>query len=139
VDLGKAMQLVNIMRDVKEDAAKERIYLPQEELRRFGYSEHELLEGVYNEAFQGLMRYQGERAHHYFENGLRLLPMVPVRTRSCPAILGALYSTLLTRIERCGYDVYHERVRLSTPEKLLLAGRVWTTTTLKGPFVSAAS
>lgn len=132
IALGKALQLVNIMRDVKEDAAQNRIYIPLEELAHFGYSEAELLGGKYNEAFQRLMQFQGIRAQHYFESGWKLLPLVPVRTRACPAILGHLYSEILSRIERRHYDVFRERVRLSTPEKLLLAGRVWTTTTLKG-------
>lgn len=132
IALGKALQLVNIMRDVKEDAMQNRIYIPQEDLARFGYSEAELLAGKHNEAFQKLMQYQGARARRYFDSGWKLLPMVPVRTRACPAILGQLYSELLSRIERRNYNVFSGRERLSTPEKLLLAGRVWTTTTLKG-------
>ncbi|MBI3744321.1 MAG: phytoene/squalene synthase family protein [Chloroflexi bacterium] len=138
IDLGYAMQLVNIMRDVKEDAERDRIYIPQAELRQCGYSEADLRAGVVNDAFRSLMRFQAERARGYFASGGRLLPLVPRRTRVCPAVLRGLYSNVLDRIEARGYDVYQGRVSLPARQKLLLAGRLWLTTTL-GPTPRSAS
>ena len=125
VDLGIAMQLVNIMRDVQEDMESDRVYLPQDELARFEYTEDDLRLGVTDERFLTLMRFQAARAREYFASGAKLLPLVPRRTRVCPATLQGLYSSLLTRMEQQGYNVYQGRVRLSTSKKLLLAGTIW--------------
>jgi phytoene synthase len=137
--LGIAMQLVNIMRDVKEDAERGRIYLPQAELRQFGYSEQDLMRGVTSESFLKLMRHQAERARRYFDEGGRLLPLVPRRTRVCPAILRVIYSRLLDRIEARGYRVFDGRISLSTREKLWLMGKVWLTNSLGGVPLRRAS
>ncbi len=132
IDLGIAMQLVNIMRDIKEDAARDRVYLPINELAEFGYAEADLFSETLNQPFSDLMRFQANRAREYFQRGHRLLPMVTSSCRPCPAILGGLYSSLLDRIEARGWDVFSERVRLKTRRKLWLAGKIWTETRLKG-------
>ena len=77
IDLGVALQIVNIMRDVKEDAARGRIYLPLDEMAQFGYTPADLQNGVCNDAFAALMQYQAKRARQYFINGLRLVPLLP--------------------------------------------------------------
>ena len=125
VDLGLGMQLTNILRDIKEDAEMDRIYLPQEELRRFGYPEEALMAGETSDEFTRLMRFQVARARGYFDSGKRLLPLLPVRSRACPAVLGGLYSRVLDRIEQRDYDVFERRVSLPTREKLFLAVRLW--------------
>ena len=94
VDLGLAMQLTNIVRDLKEDARRGRIYIPLDEIRSYGYSERELLNGVVNDAFQELMSFQVARARRYFASGRRLIPLVPLRSRACPALLVAVYSAI---------------------------------------------
>ncbi len=126
VDLGLAMQLTNIMRDIREDADRDRIYIPQDEMESFGYSEADLKAGVVDERFQGLMRAQAGRARAYFDSGSRLFPLLSPESRACPEVLHALYSAILTRIESSGFDVFSRRIGLSTPEKLLLMGRLWT-------------
>ena len=131
IDLGIAMQLVNILRDIKEDAERDRIYLPLEEMQRFGYTESDLFGGLVNEQFVELMKFQAQRARRYLEQGGRMIPMLPTRSRACPAILRGLYSELLNRIESTHYNVYENRVRLSTPYKLWLTGKIWTVTVLK--------
>ena len=131
VDLGIAMQLVNIMRDVREDAERDRIYLPQDEMERFGYSEADLFAGVVNGPFNELMRLQSQRAREHFEKGGRLLPLLSPRARACPAALRGLYSQLLRRIEARRYNVYGPRVRLSTREKTWLAGKIWLATVIR--------
>lgn len=125
IDLGLAMQLTNISRDVKEDMDFGRIYLPQDELARFGYSEADLLSGLVNGAFQELMRFQTERARAYFRSGFQLLPYLTPRSRACTAVLGSIYSKLLDRIEAANYDVLNHRVSLSTSEKLVVMAQSW--------------
>jgi phytoene synthase len=119
--LGIAMQLVNIMRDVREDAERDRVY-----------PEADLMRGVVNDSFIELMRFQVARARRYFAEGAKLLPLVPRRSRVCPAILRALYSRLLDRIEARGYHIFEGRVSLPTREKLWLAGKLWTANSLRG-------
>ncbi len=130
IDLGLAMQLTNICRDVKEDLAFGRIYLPQDEVARFGYSEAELQAETFNDAFVALMRFQTHRARDYFRSGFQLLPYLSRRSRACPAALGLIYSRVLDRIEAVNFDVLHRRVSLSTAEKLQLMARAWAASRL---------
>jgi 15-cis-phytoene synthase len=130
IDLGLAMQLTNIARDVKEDLEFGRIYLPQDEMARFGYSEEELRDGIVNEPFINLMRFQTQRARDYFQSGFLLLPYLSPRSRACPAVLGQIYSKVLDLIEAAGYDVLHNRVSLSTAEKLRVMAQTWLTSIL---------
>ncbi len=132
IDLGLAMQLTNITRDVREDLDFGRIYLPQDEMARFGYSEEELRAGIVNESFIELMRFQAERARYYFRSGFRLLPYLPSRSRGCPAVLGRLYSKVLDRIESADYDVLNNRISLSRTEKLRVTAQTWFSTMLPG-------
>ncbi len=126
VDLGLAMQLTNILRDVRADLEMGRVYLPQDEMARFGYSEEHLRDGIKNEAFMELSRFQSERARGYYKNALRLLPHLSHRSRACPAVLGAIYSRVLDRIESSGFDVLGERrISLSTREKVRIMAQTW--------------
>lgn len=130
IDLGLAMQLTNIMRDVKEDADAGRVYLPQDEMARFGYTEDALRAGVVDEHFVALMRHQAARARAYYARGAELLDYLSPRSRACPAVLHGLYSRLLDRIERRGFDVFSERVRLSSSEKMRVMIQLWGTSLL---------
>ena len=125
VDLGLAMQLTNILRDVKEDAERGRIYIPQEEMDDWGYSEAELMDGVVNDAFRGLMAFQAARARSYFESGGRLIPLLGRESRACAGVLHQVYSKLLDRIESAGFDVFQRRVAVSTPFKLFIMAKLW--------------
>ncbi len=125
VDMGLAMQLTNIIRDVREDSLRGRIYVPLDELRRFGYTEQDLEQGVVNEEFHGLMKHQAARAREQFERGRRIVPLLPADSRACLALLHGVYSRILDRIEESGFDVYSRRVGLATHEKLLLLARLW--------------
>ena len=134
VDLGLAMQLTNIVRDVREDWSMGRVYLPQDEMARFGYTEEQLGAGIRNDAFVELLRFQGQRARAYFRSGFRLLPYLSRRSRACPAALGAIYSRVLDRIEESGYDVLGEqRITLSGGEKARIAARAWMASMLSLP------
>ena len=125
IDLGLAMQLTNIIRDVAEDAQRGRIYLPLDEVASFGYSEQKLFESSATPEFMELMRFQAERARGYFASGRRLMPLLSPDSRACPATLLSVYSTILDRIESSGFDVFERRIGLGTGEKLLIAARLW--------------
>ena len=130
IDLGLAMQLTNIMRDVREDAESGRVYLPAEDLERFGYGEDELMRGVVNERFVALLRFEAERARGYYRSAATLLNYLSPRSRACPAVLQGLYSRLLDRMEQRGFDAFSERVRLSSGEKIRLMAKHWATSLL---------
>jgi len=122
-DLGVALQLTNILRDIHEDAGRGRVYLPQNELARFGYTEEELLAGRATPAFQRLLAFQIERARRYYADGRRLLPYLPRRARACVGVMAGIYSSILSDIEREPDVVFRRRVSLSAGQKLALAGR----------------
>jgi len=114
---GLAFQLTNILRDIREDAERGRIYLPAEDLRRFGVTEEDLRAGNRSPAFLRLMRYQAARARACYEESRPLLDLIHPRSRRSLWALIAIYSRLLERIESTGYDVFSRRVRLSVLEK----------------------
>jgi len=122
-DLGIALQLTNILRDIQEDLQRDRIYLPLEELARFGYAEDDLRQGVANDAFRRLMALQTNRARRYFESGRRLFPYLSRRARACVGVMAGIYSTILDDIQRAPETVLERRVSLSAGQKLALAGR----------------
>jgi len=122
---GLAFQLTNILRDVKEDAERDRIYLPQEDLRRFGVSEEDLKRGVVNESFRALMRYETERAKGFYQQALALFPLVHEPGRPTLTIMVKIYRGILDSIERNGYDVHSRRARVSTPKKLGIVASAW--------------
>lgn len=133
IEMGIAMQLVNILRDVKEDAARDRIYIPLEDLARFGYPEKGLASGMINEDFRQLMRFEAARASEYFQRSAPLFPMIARDCRACPAILAALYSRLLDRIEARDWNVFGSRIRLSASEKIWLATKTWAALAMTRP------
>jgi phytoene synthase len=129
VNLGVALQLTNIMRDLKVDAERDRIYLPQEELVRFGYHEDELLRGVYTPAFIELMRFTGNRARQYFHHAQHLLAEEDRRALLAAEIMGAIYYRLLETIEASRYRVFDRTMTLPTSHKLWIALSIWTRST----------
>jgi 15-cis-phytoene synthase len=114
---GVAFQLTNILRDIREDAGLGRIYLPAEDLRRFGVTEEDLRTGQRTPAFLELMRFEAVRARSYYDESAPLLDLVHPRSRSSLWALISIYSRLLERIEGTNYDVFSRRVRLSLFEK----------------------
>lgn len=125
VDMGIALQLTNILRDLDEDAGRDRIYLPQDEMARFGYTEEDLKDGVVNDQFTSLMQFQVDRARSYYERSRPLFDMVELESRTCLRVLHEAYAAILDRIEQSGFDVYSQRIGLSTSEKLLITARLW--------------
>ena len=125
IDMGIALQLTNILRDVREDAGRDRIYIPQDELAQFGYTEEDLKNHVINEQFRSLMKYQVDRAKSYYERSRPLFDMVELESRTCLRVLHEAYAAILDRIEQSGFDVYSQRIGLSVSEKLLITARLW--------------
>jgi phytoene synthase len=125
IDMGIAMQLTNILRDIKEDAERDRIYIPQDEMARFGYSEEDLKQGVINEPFRKLMALQVNRARDFYKDSQNLFPLLNPESRACPKVLHAAYRAILDRIHDSGYDVFSQRIGLSKFEKLFITGRLW--------------
>jgi 15-cis-phytoene synthase len=120
-----AFQLTNILRDVREDAGNGRVYLPEEDLRRFGVTEDDLLQGHRGEAMTALLRFEAERARAYYTESMPLLDLIHPRSRPSLWALIAIYSGLLERIERKGYDVFTQRVRLPAWEKSWIVVRAF--------------
>jgi phytoene synthase len=114
---GVAFQLTNILRDIREDAEKGRIYLPTEDLRRFGVSAEDLATGHRSERFLKLMRFEAARARAYYNESMPLLDLIHPRSRPSLWALISIYSRLLERIEAKNYDVFSQRVRLTSLEK----------------------
>ena len=125
--LGLAFQLTNIIRDVGEDARRGRIYLPIEDLQRFGVSAGDLLAARHSERFVALMRHQAERARACYRRAYALLPEVDRRAQRPGLIMAAIYGALLDEIERDGFQVLDRRTSLTPIRKLWLAWRAWVT------------
>ncbi len=125
VELGIAMQLTNILRDVGEDLQNGRIYLPLEELARFGYSEEELKQGTINEAFLKLMQFQIARARAYFARALPGIEFLDKDCRLAIYVAAEQYSRILNRIEQNNYDVFNRRAFVPLSEKFNCLARVW--------------
>jgi phytoene synthase len=124
--LGIAFQLTNILRDVSADLALGRVYLPEEDLARCGCSAGDLARGVMTPALRDLLRFQAERAWHFYADGAPLVGHIHPDSRAALWALIRIYSTLLARIEERQFDVFSGRVRLSTAEKtgILLSARL---------------
>jgi len=120
---GLAFQLTNILRDVKEDAERGRIYLPQEDLRRFGCTDEDVLHGVFTEPLRELIRFEAVRAREYYERALPLMEMIHPEGRPTFVIMYRIYRGLLDRIEERRYDVFSMRARLSTARKIGIVAR----------------
>ena len=116
--LGIALQLINIIRDVDEDRQLGRVYLPQDELTRFGVDRLEP-----SPEFSELMAFQAQRARAHLAEGLELLPSLDRRSALCVRTFAELYRATLDRNEANGYDVFHGKTRLSTREKLAVVAK----------------
>ncbi|HVM02806.1 MAG TPA: phytoene/squalene synthase family protein [Acidimicrobiales bacterium] len=122
-DLGIAFQLTNFWRDVGEDLDRGRVYVPQEDVRRFG-AERALAERRVTPGWVELMRFEIDRTRRYYESGDAGIPMLPPMAARGIAAARALYSGILVRIERAGYDVFSSRARVPSWRKLAVAARL---------------
>jgi 15-cis-phytoene synthase len=124
-DLGIAFQLTNIIRDVGEDARNDRIYLPMEDLKRFGLAAADILKLKETPAFKSLMEFEAERARSYYDRALAALPDEDRRTQRPGLIMAAIYRALLKEMERDGFPVLSQRTSLTPLRKFWIAWRTW--------------
>jgi phytoene synthase len=118
---GIAFQLTNILRDIKEDTESGRIYLPIEDLNKFEYASDELRQGVVDERFRKLMRFEAERAREYYAAARKLLPLIDDSSRPALWAMIKIYERILDRIELRKYDVFRNSIRLANTEKISIA------------------
>ena len=124
-DLGIAFQLTNIIRDVGEDARRNRIYLPMEELQQFGVAAADILNARETEEFHKLMAFQIERARRYYRQALDHLPAADRKAQRTGLIMAAIYRATLDEVEKSGCHVLKERVSLTPAYKMWLAFKTW--------------
>jgi phytoene synthase len=126
ISLGKALQLTNILRDVKTDAARGRIYLPESELKKFGVSESEILQGRYSDKFRALAESIAARAKQFYSAAKKALPDEDRKNMAAAELMGMVYWRLLKKLERAQFDVFGpQSVKLSKPQKLALIFQSW--------------
>ncbi len=129
VNLGIALQLTNILRDIKADAARGRIYLPLEDLRAFGYTEEDLMANRYNLPFIELMRYETRRAREFYGKARAALRPDERKTMFAAEIMDAIYYRMLEKIELNEFNVFaKKKIAVSTPHKIWIAIKLWLVT-----------
>lgn len=139
-NLGVALQLTNILRDVPTDLARGRVYIPLEDFRACRCTESDLQreashkgDGIQSTQVKALLEYQGKRARDYFARAARSLPPGEARSLVAAEIMGAIYQAILRRIETRDYDVFREVARIPRPYRAVIAARVWARTMLVPP------
>jgi phytoene synthase len=125
VNLGIALQLTNILRDIKKDSAQGRIYLPQEDLAKFNYTEQDLFNQVYNANFIDLMEYETNRAEEYFKKATMNLDRDDKGTMFAARAMQHIYHKLLKKIIDADYNVYEKNIKVNKIEKAGIAIGVW--------------
>jgi len=137
-DLGVALQLTNILRDVPGDLQRGRVYVPQVDLRRHGVTEEDLTKesesaggGVRSSAVKALLAEQAARARHYYGRAAAALPRADARRLAAAEIMGAIYRAILDRIERSDYDIFSRVVRIPRPRRALIAAVTWLRTLVR--------
>jgi phytoene synthase len=132
VELGVALQLTNIIRDVAVDLAEGRLYLPLEDLSRFGCTEADLRKGQVTEQVRALLRFECDRARTYYERASRVLPAIDARRLIAARIMGAIYYEILQSVERTEYDVFSRIIRVPRPRRAVIAASTWARALLFG-------
>lgn len=124
-DLGIALQLTNIVRDVGTDLSRGRIYLPLEDLSRFGCTEDDLRSGVVSDRVRRLLEYECGRAREFYQKADRELPRADRRRMVAARIMAGIYHAILDRIEQSGYEVFAGKVRVPRPRRAVIAATLW--------------
>jgi len=121
-DLSTALQLTNVTRDIGDDLSRDRVYLPQEELRRFGVTEREIFERVESDRMRALIQFQVERAESYFRAAEPLLDELDFDARFPVLLMGGVYATVLGKLKKDPFTAIRQRLSLSTLQKMLVVG-----------------
>ena len=123
--MGIAMQLTNILRDIKEDAAMNRIYLPQEDLRRFDVSEAQIFASEFDENFKTMMKFQVERARRFYAKGEKGIAFLSKDSRFTVLLAGRIYAKILDEIEKQNYNIFTRRAHTTSRQKILSIPKIW--------------
>jgi phytoene synthase len=123
--MGIGMQLTNILRDVKEDAEMGRIYLPQEDLKRFNVTEEQVFGFEFDDNFRELMKFQIARARDYYAKGEKGIPLLEEDSRFCVLFASRIYAKILDEIEKQDYDVFLKRAFTTRRQKLFAIPKIW--------------
>ncbi len=135
-NLGVAFQWTNILRDVSADADRNRLYLPQEDLQQFGYTEGELFAKTLSPAFLELMRFESDRARQYYHKAAEIFSQLPRADRQAliaAEIMRGVYASLLNRITTLNFHVFGPRIRVSSAQRLAIAVMTWFQLSLQNP------
>ena len=138
VDLGQALQMTNILRDVGADARGGRVYLPRKDMRAFGVSADDLRAGRYDDAVVALLAQQAGRAREFYRRAEENFPRSDARSLVAARIMGTIYRTLLAEIEARRYRVFGDRITVPTRRKVAIALRCWAGARLLSPRRRAA-
>jgi 15-cis-phytoene synthase len=133
VNLGMALQLTNIVRDIAADLRRGRVYLPAEDLARFGVSEDDLRAGRVTPPVRALLQFECERARQFYRQAAADLPAADAYNLMAAEIMAGIYYEILQRIERAGYDVFGLRIRVPRPYRAVIALRIWARTMMGMP------
>ncbi|NNG28257.1 MAG: presqualene diphosphate synthase HpnD [Ignavibacteriaceae bacterium] len=125
VNLGIALQLTNILRDIKKDSENGRIYLPQEDLKKFNYNEKDILNQTYNNNFKEMMKYESDRAREYFDEATASLNIEDKASMFAARAMQHIYYKMLGKIIDVDYDVYNNNIKVSTFQKVGISVGVW--------------
>nr|WP_255603483.1 phytoene/squalene synthase family protein [Oscillochloris sp. ZM17-4] len=125
IKIGVALQMTNILRDVGEDARRGRVYLPQEDLERFGLTAEDILNHVYDERYRSLMRFEVERARRLYDESWPGIGLLPPDSRLGVAAAAKFYRGILDNLAAHGYDSFTRRAHLTLRDKLVLLPRIW--------------
>lgn len=123
--MGIGMQLTNILRDVKEDAAMNRIYLPQEDLRKFNVRQEQIFAGEFDANFRELMKFQIERARSFYAKGEKGIPLLEKDSRFTVLLASRIYSKILDEIEKLDYNIFLKRAHTTKSQKFLSIPKIW--------------
>ena len=123
--MGIAMQLTNILRDIKEDAAMGRIYLPQEDLGRFQISEEQIFEGKFDENFRRLIEFQIARAREFYAEGEKGIALLEKDSRFTVLLASRIYAQILDEIEKQNYNIFIKRAHTTKVQKLVSIPKIW--------------
>lgn len=125
INLGIALQLTNILRDIKKDAERGRIYLPKEDLVKFDYNESDIFNSTYNENFQRMMKFQVERAKEYFNAATNCLNREDKKAMFAARAMQHIYYRMLNKMVNAEYDVYNTKIQISKVKKVGISLGVW--------------
>ncbi len=122
---GIALQLTNIIRDIPEDLSRGRIYIPREDLKRFQVTEQMLKEGQLKGPLSELLKFESDRAYEYYHRAEPLIPLVDKKSQACLVAMVRIYRSLLDKIVSLHYDIFTQRIRISSCRKLAIGLKAW--------------